>query len=150
MLHRCFRCFDNIYDHQFSSYCCYPALLPKCLYFLHIFWNSRRFFSRGEWCFGHFSEFCYVILWHFGPFCWSFEAHILKFKGPGLQLVYNEDVFIIFLTTFLQFLGHLFTFCHSDHLTDQIVDDGIFIHVSCFWLLVRPLVLLRIMLWGLK
>ena len=47
MLHRCFRCFDNIYDHQLSSYCCYPALLPKYRYFLTYFLKFETGFFKG-------------------------------------------------------------------------------------------------------
>ena len=64
----------------------------------------------SKWCFGHFLDFFLCHFMAFGPFCWLFDACILKFKGPGPQLVYNEDIFMIFLIMFCNFLGHFFTF----------------------------------------
>ena len=66
------------------------------------------------------------ISWHFGQFCCSFEALILKFKGLGLQFVFSEDIFVIFLAIFAFFWGMSSHFGHFGHWIDQIVYVRIF------------------------
>ena len=104
-----------------------------------VFWYIYSGIQDGFGPWALIDEWCKCFHGICGQLCCSFEALILKFKGPWLQFAFSEHIFSLFL----HFLGAYFRGLAilAIQLIKLYMSES-----SCFWLLVRIIVLLSIML----
>ena len=111
-----------------------------------VFWYIYSGIQDGFGPWALIDEWCKCFKWGLvkfhgicGQFCCSFEALILKFKGPWLQFAFSEHIFSLFLHFLGAYLWGLAIL--TIKLINMYMSES-----SCFWLLVRIIVLLSIML----